>query len=264
MKLAMGSRDVKRIILSAIPVIIGLLIIGSVELSWKVNPPPDADIGGGLLSLFGLVITWIGGICLLATLLYPLFRKITHKPQLAKLLSFIVIVIVVVLVWYIDLGVPAANKQSFQKELESRYSSFEAYREPVKLNATPSQQSTAVTTTGKAASPSSVTLDLHACTVGNAIIHYATGTTYFALSGVKQDPTSTGISDCIFYIGQEVSGQTWDGTLYAKCTWFISNDLQHQDYNKPTLQVTDAGLQYNDLLGHCQDLRTGVAPDLGP
>jgi hypothetical protein len=157
--------------------------------------------------------------------------------------------------WYVSIGASSIQKSTYQNEVKARQADFVAYKGMPNVNSV-TGQSDALT-----ANASVVKIDLHSCSPGAAKVSYAGGTTHFAFSGVTKDESLDGLnySDCIFYVGKEVASQPWDGLLSAKCTWLISDTLAE---NRLEFPITNDGIQFGDFPGNCQDLKTGVAPDL--
>ena len=96
-----------RVFIAALIVLLGLVSVGYVFTPYG-NPPqceglqhPDrgdnciigANIGSGLILLFGLMLVWFGAACLLASYAYRAY-KIGKKSQM-KLLIFITAVVLI-------------------------------------------------------------------------------------------------------------------------------------------------------------------------
>ena len=98
MKIIVDRADKIRLIASTIVLSISLCLMASVEIGHRVSPPPDADIGGGLILLFGLANAIFSGICLVASLLYVLLRNNLRSRRLTCLLTTVITVLVVLIV----------------------------------------------------------------------------------------------------------------------------------------------------------------------
>ncbi len=274
MEIAFTHKDKLRIIISIVVLVVGLLIIG-VAFTPPFNPPQcegnlttdnsnciiGANIGAGLVWLLGMAIAIVGSIIVAASLVFALANAKTRKPGMALLITAIVVGATVWACWYIFIGAPSIQKSRYQAEIRTRRANFVQYKGIPNIHSV-TRKSDALTVKPATGNTNSVAIDLHNCSPGSAKVSYATGTTHFVFSGITKDKNLEGFNDseCILYIGKETVDQNWDGSLPVKCTsWPISNTLSENQLEFP---VTNAGIQFSDILGNCQDLRTGVAPDL--
>ncbi len=273
MKITFTHKDKIRIIISIVVLIVGLLIIGA-AFTPPFNPPQcegslttdnsnciiGANIGGGLVWLLGVAIAIAGGIAVATSLVFALANGNTQKPGKALLITVLVVGSVVLACWYTFIGASSIQKSKYQTEIQKRQANFVEYKGIPNIDSV-TGQSGALLVKPASGNASSVAIDLHSCSPGAAKVSYASGTTHFAFSGVRKDKSleSFNASECILYIGKKTAGQNWDGSLPAKCTWRIPDTLSDNQLEFP---VTDAGVQFGDFPGQCQDLRTGVAPDL--
>lgn len=251
--------DKVRIILTTLGLVTGLFFMWWVETSHRNNPPPDADIGGGMIYLLGMIMAYANGVGLMATLLYVFLRGITKRTSTAIAVTFVIMALLVLAGWYWIIGAETIQKNSYKREIRSRYSSFVKYKSPIMVSAV-SGESGAVRVSSTKDNSGIIMIDLHDCSPGLAKVTSATSTTYFAFSGVREDEHLPGFgrSVCELYIGKQTTGQAWEGMLCAKCIVRLGNELAN---NSLQLPYTASGIQFGMFLGNCQDSRTGVVPN---
>ncbi len=252
-------RDKIRILLTALGLLTGILFMWLVETSRRNNPPPDADIGGGMIYVLGMAMAYANGIGLTASLLYICLRNNMKRLSTARIVTFVIMAGIVLLGWYLIIGAETMQKNSYNREIRTRYGTFVKYQAPVRTDAI-SGQSEAVSVRYSENKSSTVTIDAHDCSPGLAKVTTSSSTTYFAISGVARDEylRNSGRSVCEMYIGTQTAGQAWDGLLYAKCIIRLSNSPAE---NSLQLRLTDSGIQFDTFRSNCQDSRTGVVPD---
>ena len=270
MRITVTSRDRRRSLISLIVLLIGLFFVGLSYTPWA-NPPQcgeekmgetciiGANIGGGLVWLLGMAIVIPAAAAFLSSIIFGVLAGKGVKTTRALLVTGTIVGLIVLACWYAIIGADTIRNYRYQKEIQKRQANFVEYKAAPDIHAV-AEESTSLSVTPASGNAQSASLDLHGCSPGKAHVSYASGTDHLVFSGVRSG--GPGNSECIFYIGREIAGQPWDGMLHAKCTWPISGTLAN---NQKIFAVTDKGVLFatpDSFLASCQDLRTGVVPDL--
>lgn len=275
MKIVLTRNDKIRIIISLAVIAIGLLAIAYVFSPYShalkcpefspgnENCGEDGTAAGFVLVIAGLVAI-IGVIGLVASLLLKLISTRLKKPKFAFLVTVLLVAAGLWVIGFIQ-GAPGRREESQKADittsLKQQQASFVAYHSAPKFSDI-SVHSSAITTKPVTGLTTYITLDLHACSPGTGQASYASGTTYFAISGVRRDKLG-GSNDyeCVFYMDAVATDQKWDGLLHLQCVWPI-NPIMNDDAqeNRRGMSVKDSGVDFRDFaLLYCVDLRTGAA-----
>lgn len=227
--------------------IVGLAFVG-LALSPLGNPPQcegnltlnnsnciiGANIGGGLILLLGFGIVFIGLLVLLFSFLKRA-HQLNHRLQ--KWLLFIVISILVFIPisWVIKTGLDASNMmEKDAADFQAKYrSNFVEYKTPPKWDEVSGESSTV-----RYLENQSLLMYLNECEAGKSDAPYASGITYFVLSGVKDN-------ECVLYIHEQAAtAGVWDGFLRQKCQWRL--DTPKDD--TPIFRADPNGIEFGDFI----------------
>lgn len=271
MKVVFARKDKWVVGISVAVVIVGLIIAGLAFTPW-MNPAQcgeigagsnciiGANIGAGLVFLLGMSIAILGVVAFVASIIFRLVMAKSKRPKTVLLSLVLVIFATLVLFIYIA-GEPgrkeAKHLADITSGLKNQQANFVAYKDAPKFS-TISVQSPSIIT-----QPDYIKLDLYSCIPGAGKVSYASGTTYFAISGVRHDEIG-GDNDyqCVFYMDAVQTGQDWDGSLPVQCVWPIKPVMnEYTESNQRGMTVTNAGVDFRDFpLLYCQDTATGAAP----
>lgn len=244
-----------RVIIALAVIIFGLATIGLMFTPYGNPPqcgegkaavqnlkPPDciigANIGAGIMFLFGLVIVWLGLLGLFASFAYRA-KQSQQQAKQKRLLAVIVIVFVApFILWHIFITVPGNEAVDRIEQDEAAFQ--EKYRgDFIDYNAPPKWDDVSKASGTVAYSEnSSLALYLNQCETGKSDVQYANGKTYFVFSGVKDN-------NCVFYIHtQSKTSNTWDGLLRTKCIWGVDSGND----NTPIFSAGPNGIEFADFL----------------
>jgi hypothetical protein len=95
MKNALTHKDKVRLATSGVIVIVGVLAMIFASWQHRINPPVDADIGNGLIYVFGMTIAVSGCAIFVAMLSYAYLRRTLPKLWMARILAFAIGVLAV-------------------------------------------------------------------------------------------------------------------------------------------------------------------------
>lgn len=204
--------------------------------------PPDciigANIGAGMMFLFGVVAVWLGILGLLASFAYRA-KQLQHWNKLKWLLAVTAIVFIApFILWYFFITVPGNEAMDRIKQDEAAFQ--EKYRGNfIEYNTSPKWNEVSKTSGTVAYNEnSSLVLYLNECEAGRSEVQYATGRTYFIFSGIKDN-------NCVFYVHtQPFAGNTWDNLLKTKCVWNVNSGND----NTPIFNTGPNDIEFGDFL----------------
>mgnify|MGYP000639725720 CR=1 FL=1 len=244
-----------RIILSIAVILFGLVTIGLVFTPYGNPPqcgegeaavqnlkPPDciigANIGAGIMLLFGMLVVWLGVLGLLASLAYTARQSHQQTRQRWLLAVTAILFIAPFILWHIFITIPSNEAVERIEQEEAAFQ--EKYRSNFIEYSTPPNWNGATKESGTVAysENSSLALYLNQCETGRSYVQYVNGRTYFVFSGIKD-------TKCVFYIHtQPAVAGTWDNLLRTKCVW----DIDSGNDNTPIFSAGPNGVEFGDFL----------------
>lgn len=244
-----------RVIIAIAVILFGLATIGLVFTPYGNPPqcgegeaavqnlkPPDciigANIGAGIMLLFGLVIVWLGILGLLTLFAYRAKQSHQQTRQRWLLALTAIVFIAAFILWHFFITIPGNEAIDRIKQDEAAF--HEKYRgDFIEYNTPPNWNEVSKASGAVAYSEnSSLALYLNECEAGRSDVQYANGRTYFVFSGIKDNK-------CVFYVHTEsaVAG-TGDSLLRTKCIW----DVNSGNDNTPIFSTGPNGIEFGDFL----------------